>query len=80
MRIGTSLALLAFGAILTFALTDDEVLGIDLGVVGIILMVVALVGLGMSFYYLQGQKKAGLTNADTDPDNAARTPAAGDEL
>jgi hypothetical protein len=44
MRLGASLFLIAVGAILKFAVTDT-VQKIDLGVVGIILMVVGLIGL-----------------------------------
>lgn len=44
MRIGASLFLIALGAILKFAVTDS-VKGINLGVVGIVLMIVGIVGL-----------------------------------
>lgn len=44
MRIGASLFLIAIGAILKFAV-KDSVNGIDLGVVGVILMIVGVVGL-----------------------------------
>jgi len=44
MRIGASLFLIAVGAILKWAVTD-KVNGINLGVVGVILMVVGIVGL-----------------------------------
>jgi hypothetical protein len=44
MRIGASLFLIAVGAILKFAVTD-KVNGINLAVVGVILMVVGIVGL-----------------------------------
>ena len=76
MRIGTSLTLLAVGAILAFALNDDDILGIDFGVVGIVLMVVSLVGLGISLYYLQGKQAKGETvsAAVSDPDDAAPGP------
>lgn len=43
MRLGTGIVLLALGAILTFAL-DVDVTGIDLQVVGWILMVVGALG------------------------------------
>jgi hypothetical protein len=44
VRIGASLVLIALGAILKFAVTK-HVNGIDLGTVGIVLMVVGIVGL-----------------------------------
>ncbi|MEO9137854.1 MAG: DUF6458 family protein [Jatrophihabitans sp.] len=44
MRLGASLFLIAVGAILKFAVTKT-VQGIDLGVVGVVLMIVGVVGL-----------------------------------
>jgi hypothetical protein len=44
MRIGASLLLIALGAILKFAISDP-VNGVDLGMIGIILMIVGIVGL-----------------------------------
>jgi membrane-bound ClpP family serine protease len=46
MRIGAALFLIALGAILKFAVTDN-VNNIDLGVVGVILMIVGIVGLAI---------------------------------
>jgi hypothetical protein len=43
MRLGGSLFLLALGAILTFAVTDS-VRHVNLGVVGIVLMIVGAIG------------------------------------
>ena len=43
MYIGTSIALLAIGAILAFAV-DFEVSGIDINMIGIILIVVGIIG------------------------------------
>jgi hypothetical protein len=48
--IGTSLFLLAVGAILTYAV-NVTVTGIDLNVVGIILMILGAVGLVVSVIY-----------------------------
>jgi hypothetical protein len=47
MRIGTSLVLIAIGAILKFAVTTS-VNGIDLNTVGVVLMVVGALGLVIS--------------------------------
>jgi hypothetical protein len=50
MGIGTSLLLIAVGAILKFAVTDS-VSGVDLSTVGVILMVVGGLGLLISLFY-----------------------------
>jgi uncharacterized membrane protein len=47
MRLGSSLALIAIGAILTFAVTVSF-RGIDLSTVGVVLMVVGIAGLVIS--------------------------------
>jgi uncharacterized YccA/Bax inhibitor family protein len=44
MRIGASLLLIAIGAILKFAVTDQQNHGVNLGTIGVILMVVGAVG------------------------------------
>ena len=51
MTIGTSLFLIAVGAILHFAVTAD-LAGIDIQVVGTILMVVGLIALAFSLWFL----------------------------
>ena len=51
MAIGTSLFLLAAGAILTFAV-EAEFAGIDIEVVGIILMVIGGLGILLSLFML----------------------------
>jgi hypothetical protein len=51
MRIGGSLFLIALGAILKFAITD-QVSGVDLGVIGIILMIVGAVGLVITLIWM----------------------------
>ena len=52
MTIGTSLFLIAVGAILKYAVTA-HVAGIDLNVVGVILMVIGVVGLvlGLAMWF-----------------------------
>ena len=47
MGIGVSVFLIAVGAVLTFAL-DASVSGIDLDVVGVILMLAGLIGIAVS--------------------------------
>jgi len=49
--IGTSIFLIALGAILKYAVTES-VEGVDLGVVGVILMVVGAAGLVLSFLWM----------------------------
>ena len=51
MTIGTSLFLIAVGAILKFAV-EDSIDSINLGTIGVILMVVGVIGLILSFFYL----------------------------
>lgn len=50
MGIGTSIFLIAVGAILKFAVTDS-ISGIELATVGVILMVVGVIGLLISLFY-----------------------------
>ena len=50
MTIGTSIVLIAIGAILKYAVTV-EVDAIDLQVVGTILMIVGIIGLAISLLY-----------------------------
>jgi hypothetical protein len=58
MTIGTSLFLIAVGAILKFA-THFHLIGIDLHTVGVILMVVGIVGLLLGlFLYIRDQDPA----------------------
>ena len=51
MGIGTSIFLIAVGAILRYAITTN-VEGVDLDVVGLILMLVGVVGLVLSFLWM----------------------------
>ena len=62
MGIGTSIFLIAVGAILKFAVTDS-VSGIELATVGVILMVVGVIGLLISLFYatLWADRRAGGT-------------------
>jgi hypothetical protein len=50
MGIGTSIFLIALGAILKFAVTD-AISGVELGTVGVILMVAGALGLLVSILY-----------------------------
>ena len=54
MSLGASLFLIAVGAILKFAVTAD-LAGIDLQVVGVILMVIGVLGFLISLFFVGGR-------------------------
>jgi hypothetical protein len=56
MGIGTSLFLIAVGAILYFAVNAD-VSGIEISTIGIILMVVGVLGLLISLFFLSSARR-----------------------
>jgi beta-lactamase regulating signal transducer with metallopeptidase domain len=56
MGIGTSLFLIAAGAILRFAVSD-AISGIDLATVGLILLIVGIVGLAISLFMTMGYRR-----------------------
>jgi membrane-bound ClpP family serine protease len=56
MRIGASLFLIAVGAILKFAVTKT-VNGIDLNVVGVILMVIGVIGLLLTLILMSMRRR-----------------------
>ena len=66
MGIGTSMFLIAVGAILKFAVTAT-VSGIDLATVGVILMVVGIVGLAFSLLVISRARRATIITRDRDP-------------
>lgn len=79
MGIAVSLLLIAFGAILTWAV-NKEPSGLDLDAVGVILMVVGLVGLVLSLLWWQswwggGYWRRRATYADPRYDYEAQPPA-----
>jgi hypothetical protein len=51
MALGTSIVLIAIGAILSYAVTFD-VPGIDINTVGTILMIIGIIGLAISLIYM----------------------------
>jgi hypothetical protein len=58
--IGSSLFLIAVGAILYFAV-DFNVSGLQISTVGVILMVIGIIGLLISFFFLsQGRRRGTL--------------------
>jgi hypothetical protein len=56
MGIGTSLFLIAVGAILYFAVNAD-VSGLEISTIGIILMVIGVVGLLISLFFLSSARR-----------------------
>jgi hypothetical protein len=63
--IGTSLFLIAVGAILYFAV-DASVSGIEIATVGIILMVVGVLGLLISLFFLSQSRRDRVVTRDRD--------------
>ena len=57
MGIGTSIFLLALGAIFTFAVEFD-VAGIEIATVGVILMIAGIIGLLISLFWLSQNRAA----------------------
>ncbi|WNV76301.1 DUF6458 family protein [Geodermatophilus sp. DSM 44513] len=72
MRLGTGIVLLALGAVLTFALRVD-VSGIDLRVVGWILMAAGALGIVLEVA-VWGPKRRRVTRTDAYVDPAAGAP------
>ncbi|MGY2085274.1 DUF6458 family protein [Blastococcus sp. SYSU DS0539] len=69
MRLGTAIVLLALGAILTFALRVD-VSGVDLQVVGWILMIAGALGIVLELAVRSRQRRVTRTDAYGDPAGA----------
>ncbi len=63
MGIGTSIFLIAVGAILKFAVTAT-VSGIELATVGVILMVVGIIGLALSLMFLARAERGAVVTRD----------------
>jgi hypothetical protein len=63
MGIGTSVFLIAVGAILKFAVTDS-VSGIELATVGVILIVAGIIGLLVSMFYANAAGRRGAVVQD----------------
>ncbi len=58
MGIGVGIFLIAVGAILTFAV-EEEISGIDISTVGVILMVVGTIGLLMALFVIDSWRGRG---------------------
>lgn len=66
MRIGASLFLIAVGAILKWAITD-EVNGVNLTTIGVILMVVGVIGLVLSLILASMRRRTDVIHEDGPP-------------
>jgi hypothetical protein len=64
MTVGTSMSLIAVGAILRYAVTT-RVAGIDLRTAGVILLVVGIVGLGISLFLVARSRSQGAPPSPT---------------
>jgi hypothetical protein len=62
MTVGTSLFLIAVGAILRFAV-NDSIESVDLSVVGLILMIVGAVGLAIGLFMMNRARPSGVPPA-----------------
>ena len=71
MGIGAGVFLIAVGAILTFAL-DVSVSGIDLKVVGVILMLAGLIGIAVDLAIFAPRRR-GVRDTAVDPAYGSRT-------
>jgi len=61
MRIGGSLALIALGAILRFAITPQYSHGVNWGTVGVILMIVGVVGAILTVALMTARRRTDVT-------------------
>lgn len=57
MRIGASLFLIAIGAILKFAVATNKSHGFDIGLIGVILMIVGVIGLLISVAFMASARR-----------------------
>jgi hypothetical protein len=66
MTIGSSLFLIAVGAILRYAITRETWHAINIHTIGLILMIVGVVGLilGLYLYFVRGRRDPVLTDDD----------------
>ncbi len=65
MRVGASLVLIAIGAILKFAVSA-KVNGIDLGMIGVILMIVGVIGLIISLILMSTRRRTDIVRRTSD--------------
>ena len=63
MGIGTSIFMIAVGAILYFAVNAD-ISGLEISTIGLILMILGIVGLLISLYMVSMASRRGVTTTD----------------
>jgi 1,4-dihydroxy-2-naphthoate octaprenyltransferase len=73
MGIGAGLFLIALGAILAFAI-DVDLSGINIAVIGWILMLVGIVGILLSIFYWGPRKRRGIVRETVYPDDPTQPP------
>ncbi len=71
MRIGASLALIAIGAILRFAVTVDDTKGFNIHTAGVILMIVGAIGLVVTAIWMSTRRRTDVVHET--PVGASRT-------
>jgi hypothetical protein len=77
MGIGSSIVLIAVGAILRFAVTLNEKVGstsVNWNIVGDVLMAVGVVGLLMSLFWMAAASRRGTTVIDDRPTDGTNRP------
>ncbi len=67
MRIGASLFLIAVGAILRFAVTNEYSHGVNLWVIGVILMIVGAVGALITLAFMTTRRRTDVTYRSAAP-------------
>ncbi len=67
MRIGTSVVVMAIGAVLTFAVETDSTEGFNINTIGIILMVAGAIGLVWALLMTNRRSVAGTTVVEERP-------------
>jgi len=72
MRIGASLALIAIGAILKFAVHPHNTSGFDVGTAGVILMIVGAIGLLISLIWMAMSRRTDVVHS-TEPGSTRTT-------
>jgi hypothetical protein len=77
MGIGFSIFLLALGAILAFAL-DFTVVGVDISIIGWILMAAGLIGLVLTMFVLAPRRRRSVTETQTVGTVSTASPARSD--
>ncbi len=72
MGIGAGIFLIAVGAILTFALNDQDIAGINLAVVGVILMLAGVAGVILDLVIFAPRRR-GVRDTVVEPGYSSRT-------